>query len=402
MSGFSTVVVVGAGPTGLFLALRLAQAGIQVTVIEAKPELDEPTKALAHMPTIFPLYRQAGVLEEILEAAGELRSTGAVFRNSADLSVIAEMPHAPNRPGPCVLPQGHFSKILLRKLRSQEGQRVLFGCTFTSFDEAEDSISVHFTNSDGGQQEIKASYLVAADGGKSPVRKLAGIPFEGETLPYQLVATDLRYPVEEYGWDRLKPNFLAGENYGLLTPIDSKGLWRCSYGVSLESGASLAMDDIKSTLLAKLSQMLPGAPGEKASGWEIVNVAPYKAQQLCAQTLRKGRVLLIGDAAHLTNPYAGMGLNMGIFDAASLADALICILQRSGAANPLLDGWSASRRTLFAKFVDPMSRAAFAAMRDLDADTLPQRHPMLKALKMPGAKPPDISTDVSKLEGWVA
>lgn len=408
-----TVLIVGAGPTGLFLALRLLQAGIKVTVVEAKPKLDNSTKALVHIPTVYPEYKRAGVLEDVLAAAGSLKSTGLLFRKTSDKSIIAQMPNVPGRPGPCVVPQSKFASILLEKVQQYNGQHVLFGEIFKSFQEREGGgVSVVVENADGQQKTIEAEFLIAADGGKSALRKAADIPFEGETLPYQLVATDLRYPFEQYGWDPLLPNFLADpDHYGLVTPIDGNGLWRCSYGMPLDRGDAstttsrvpgYSMTDIQATLPSKIEHMLPSAAGEKPRDWELVNVAPYKAQQLCAQNFRKGSIILIGDAAHLTNPFAGMGLNAGIFDAASLADVLECILQRGGAATSLIDAWAVSRKGVFTKIVDPMSRAAFVACRDPDVDSLPQRHPMLKAMKVPGAKPPDLRTDTSTLEGWVS
>ena len=101
----------------------------------------------------------------------------------------------------------------------------------------------------------------------------------------------------------------------------------------------------------------------------------------------------------MTNPYAGQGLNTGIFDAASLADALVSIIQR-GASEGLLDRWSEARRNIFRNIVDPMSKAAYWAFQDPDTDSLPERHPLLKAMKAggPNAKPPEFGTDVTKFE----
>ncbi|KAF2103920.1 FAD/NAD(P)-binding domain-containing protein [Rhizodiscina lignyota] len=398
------VLIIGAGPVGLFLALRLSQSGVPVTVIEANSGLDDSTKALTHMPTIYPDFKRAGILDDVLNAAGELRSTSAYFRRTSDKSVITKLPIPPGKPGPCLLPQGHFCKILL-KHSQRAGAQVLFGHRFESVRAQEGSrVHVDVSSDDGVKKTFDARFLVAADGGKSAVRKAAGIEFEGETLPAQLVATDLYYPFEKFGWSATDANFFADpQDYGLITPIDGKGLWRCSFGLQLnkDSGEGsrkegLSMNEIESAVPRKFEKMLPSEPGKKPEGWKLVQIAPYKAQQLCAKTMRKRSVVLVGDAAHLTNPYAGMGLNTGIFDASSLADALVSIVQRD-ASDSLLDKWSDARRNMFLKVVDPMSRAAYWAFQDPDTDSLPDRHPMFKAMKAgPNAKPPELGTDVSK------
>lgn len=422
----SPVFIVGAGPVGLFLALRLVLANISVTIIEAEERLSDATKALTHMPTIFPELKRAGVLEDVLTAAGSLRSQRARFRRGSDKSVITELPLPPGKPGPCLLPQSRFSKVLLDHLEQYPDRaKILFAHRFVSMQECldETKISVHSLH-DGLQKVFHASFVIGADGAKSAVRRATGIKMEGETLPFQLVATDIRYPFEEFGWDGQTANFVADPvDYGLITPIDGEGRWRCSFGLPLKKGdvgtrkQGLSAQEIAKEVKGKFEKMLPCADGEVPTGWQILNVAPYKAQQLCAETMRKGSVVLVGDAAHrrylgmlpktilteaiVTNPYAGMGLNTGLFDAASLADALISIIQHD-AARELLDRWAQARRNSYLKMVDPISRAAFWSFQDPDVESLPQRHPLLKAIKGagPGAKPPDLMTDVSTFEEY--
>ena len=301
------VLIVGAGPVGLFLALRLTQANVAVTIIEANVGLDASTKALTHMPPVLPEFKRAGILDDVLAAAGDLRSAGASFRRTSDKSIITKLPIPPEKPGPCLLPQGEFCKVLYEHLRKTGDVDVLFGHRFCDVREiGADGISVEGVECNGGKKTFEARFLIAADGGKSMVRKAAGVELQGETLPTQLVAVDLRYPCEQFGYSATEGNFFADpEDYGLVTPIDGKGLWRCSFGLPLKSDSGtgsrvqgLSMDEIEAAVPAKLERMLPAAPGEKPEGWKVVKVAPYKAQQLCAKTMRKGSILLIGDAAH--------------------------------------------------------------------------------------------------------
>lgn len=95
-----------------------------------------------------------------------------------------------------------------------------------------------------------------------------------------------------------------------------------------------------------------------------------------------------------------MGLGTGILDASSLADVLTSHVHR-GAPDSLLDAWAQARRDVFKKIVDPISRASFWTLQDPDVDSLPDRQPMLKAMKKAGAKPPSLATDATQLEGYV-
>lgn len=303
----SPVFIVGAGPVGLFLALRLVLANISVTIIEAEERLSDATKAITHMPTVFPELKRASILSDVLTAAGPLRSQGARFRRGSDKSVIAELPQVSGKPGPCLLPQSRFSRILLDRLRQYPDRAtILFAHRFVGLHECldETKISVHSLR-DGLQKVFHASFVIAADGAKSTVRRAAGIKLEGETLPFQLVATDIRYPFEKFGWDGQTANFIADPvNYGLISPIDSDGLWRCSFGLPLKKNdvgtrvKGLSMEEIARELKGKFEKMLPCEDGGVPKGWKVMNVAPYKAQQLSAETMRKGSVILVGDAAH--------------------------------------------------------------------------------------------------------
>lgn len=230
--------------------------------------------------------------------------------------------------------------------------------------------------------------------------------FEGETLDAQLVALDLHFPFEKHGFH--DANFIIDPlNYGLIGRITESApeLWRVSYGVPL----GMSEEDIEAGVHEKLAHMLPNAgldeKGEIA--YEVVRIAPYKAQQLLASSLYDSGVCLIGDAAHLTNPYAGVGLASGIADASSLADILSRVLLGE-ATNPeeLLHAWSEARRMKFMEVVDKPSRMAYARVRsDVSSEEkvqeLLQKDKIIAALKkgMP-VMPMSLETKGEELEGW--
>jgi 2-polyprenyl-6-methoxyphenol hydroxylase-like FAD-dependent oxidoreductase len=171
----------------------------------------------------------------------------------------------------------------------------------------------------------------------------------------------------------------------------------------------MSEDQIRAGVHDKLSSMLPSTTTLSPTDYEIMRIAPYTPHQRLSSTLYvpSSRTALVGDAAHLTNPYAGLGLASGIADASALADVLSRILT-DRASNPeiLLASWSAARRQAFLDVVDKPSRAAYARVRsDVSSEAklreLVERDKLVGALKrgMP-VVPGRLETGGEDLEGW--
>ncbi|KAF2138384.1 uncharacterized protein K452DRAFT_256622 [Aplosporella prunicola CBS 121167] len=448
------ILIIGAGPVGLFLALLLAQANLPVLLLEASTSPDPAPKAMTHLPSILPDFRAAGVYDALVAAARGLVDQGICFRDAQTGVVLAEMPR-PGKgvgEGPLTVPQPTFCNILRQKLQEFPHVTLRAGVAVKSLTQQRNGVEVlaeAFSSSPSSSDTLTftARYVVAADGAHSAVRTAAGIPFEGATLPRRLVACDVRYDFTgRAGW--VGGNFLAGREWaGLVGPIlapeagaegegedegdgvgegigegvgngkgkKTVGLWRVSFSVPEEEwlDTPAALDAL---VRQRLGKMLPEGGPDPLDACTIERVAPYRAQQLCAATFRKANVLLVGDAAHLTNPYAGLGLNTGLLDASSLATVLSAHLLR-GAPPQLLDAWARARRDTFVNAVDPVSRAAFWSLLDPDVATLRERHPVLRAVGggagggvggrdgavkgKPAKGPMALRTDVRALEGWV-
>lgn len=428
------VVIAGGGCVGLFLSLLLAHSSITNHIIVLEPDYPDPTctRAMAHQPPTYPIFSKVpGLLPELV-AEGSL-SSGLCFRTSVahGSKVLAEKRfdnsgEGMKGKGQLLLPQGKFQRVLLRRLEKlgdkvsvQLGSRVV---EFTQNSNTEGHgagrrtkigegrVRVKIQGKNGTEEYIDAEFLVGADGAHSTVRKQLGVELKGETLDAQLVATDLYYDFHAHGFH--DANFIIDPlEYGLIGRIskpkspDEPALWRVSYGVPL----GVSEDTIREQVDKKLAHMLPnggrGPAGEKS--YRIQRIAPYKAQQRCVSSFVHDHAILVGDAAHLTNPYAGLGLASGMADASSLSEVLIRIL--SGDAKDskmLLDKWSCDRVKKFEEVIDQPSRMAYKRVKsDVSSEEKVQelmlRDPMVGALKrgMP-VMPPSLETKVGELEGW--
>lgn len=160
----------------------------------------------------------------------------------------------------------------------------------------------------------------------------------------------------------------------MVAKITKDGLYRVTYG---EPGG-LTLDEIKERQPMKFETMLPGHP--KPGDYELVSLAPYKMHQRCAPSFRVGRVLLAADAAHLCNPWGGMGITGGFVDAGGLADCLIGMWD-GVADESILDLYSEKRRAVWRDIIDPQSQDNFRRVSDPDPDTLLERDAVMKACK---------------------
>lgn len=298
------IVISGGGCVGLFLALLLAHTSIPNPILVVEPQHPDPTstRAMAHQPPTYPILSQVpGLLPELI-AAGSL-SSGLCFRTSVQTGsrVIASKEfdnsgQGMKGKGQLLLPQGKFQGVLMGRL-SELGDRteVRLGWSVESFTQSDSHVIVQLASPTAQTEYIDSAYLIGADGAHSLVRKCMGVSLDGETLDAQLVATDLRFPFKQHNF--FDANFIIDPtNYGLIGRIDDSGLWRVSYGVP----GSQTEEDIKAGVNDKLRAMLPsnGKDETGADAFEVVRIAPYRAQQRCASTLSQGRVLLVGDAAH--------------------------------------------------------------------------------------------------------
>jgi 3-(3-hydroxy-phenyl)propionate hydroxylase len=333
--------VVGAGPVGLTAALALAQQGIPLTVVEAEPDLTTDLRASTlHCASLDQLHR-LGVMERLLETGYRVRYWQIRDRNDGvvaewDLGLLSEDTEFPFR---IACEQHKLARILFEKLSQMSNVSIQFGARFIAATQDDTRVYAEIETSDG-PVKLQTNWLIGADGGRSLVRKSAAIPFEGFTWPEQFLGVSTDYDFEPHGYTYSA--YIADPvEWAALFKVPHEGppgVWRLMFPVEAGLTAEQAMSD--AFIEARMQAFL-----RRSSSYRIVYRNLYRVHQRVASTFRMGRVLLIGDAAHVNNPVGALGLNSGIHDATNLADKLGRVW-RGEADDTLLDLFERQRRAI--------------------------------------------------------
>jgi 3-(3-hydroxy-phenyl)propionate hydroxylase len=314
-----------------------------VVVCEKFPELNEEIRASTLHPPTLEMLQAWGVVDEVLATGYPVASLTYWERASRqriaafDYAAIANDTLFPYR---LQCPQHILTRVLLPHLQQMPHVRVLFDHELVSFEQGEAAVSAHCTTPNG-LQTIVGSYLCAADGANSTIRTQLGLAFEGMTYAdrFLLIGTDYDFGTLFPGFGPVNYIFDPEEWVIILRLPD---LARVVFRLRQEEVAEEAMAE------AALRQRMWRFIGDEVP-FDIKTTQLYRVHQRVAETFRQGRVLLLGDAAHINNPAGGMGMNSGIHDAYALAGRLTAVL--SGQPDTLLDEYSQIRRAVAMKSI---------------------------------------------------
>ena len=348
------VLIVGAGPTGLALAASLAARGVETLIIDRQAEGANTSRAaVVHARTLEVL--EPLEVSDRLVALG-LQASRFTIRDRDRVLVPIEFGGLPSRyPYTLMVSQAVTEAVLLQRA-GELGVTVRRPCALIGF--AQDGDGVDAMLSDGSQ--VRARYLVGADGMQSFVRQKAGIGFDGGTYGESFVLADVRLEPNEAVPQREVILFFSPAGMVVLAPLPD-GVHRIVATV----------DDAPEHPDGAYVQALLDARGPEATRAVVREVlwgSRFRVHHRIAETYRNRRVLLAGDAAHVHSPAGGQGMNVGIQDAIALADALVPVLQ--GADDSPLEAYGARRRPVAQEVVslaDRLTRMATAprALRGL-------------------------------------
>jgi 2-polyprenyl-6-methoxyphenol hydroxylase-like FAD-dependent oxidoreductase len=341
------ILIVGAGPTGLALAVGLRQAGIDHLLIDALPQGQNSSRAaVIHAHTLEALD-ELGVAE-ILKARGLLLSRFAIRDRDRPLLEIGfdDLPSV--HPGMLMVPQSTTEAVLAERLGALGG-RVHRNVRAVEIRECPGGAEVRVRTGEG-EQLVRARYVVGGDGMHSVVREAAGIGFEGGAYAESFVLADVRmdWPL---GASEVSL-FFSPAGVLVVAPLPD-GSFRIV--ATLEDAPPVpGIADIQELLAAR-------GPSGVGAVSEVLWASRFHVHHRLAETYRRGPFLLMGDAAHVHSPAGGQGMNTGLVDAVVLARALSRVATGQSGAG-LLDDYSNRRRPAAQEVLGLAGRLTKAAM----------------------------------------
>jgi 2-polyprenyl-6-methoxyphenol hydroxylase-like FAD-dependent oxidoreductase len=349
------VLVVGAGPTGLTLAADLRRRGIDVELVERLAGPDIRSKGKGLQPRSIEVFDDLGVAQPAV-AAGRSDHRLRLYAGgklAADLDLPARPPQ-PDVPYPnlVVLPQWRTEQVLRDRLVAWGGA-VRFGRRLVGLKLDGDGVMASIVDSSGTLERVRAAYVVGTDGGRSTVRRLAGIALRGDRHTEHFILGDVR--IDGLPQDGSSFAWFDGDRYLAADPLSGDGVWQ----VQATSAEEVSLELFQRLFAER------GFPHVRLHDptW-LTNFSPNVA---LVDRYRAGRILLAGDAAHVHSPAGGQGMNTGVQDAYNLGWKLAAVV-RGNASDRLLDTYEEERM--------PIARAVLAGS-DLGHNAIFSSNPVM-------------------------
>jgi 3-(3-hydroxy-phenyl)propionate hydroxylase len=358
-----TILISGGGPVGLFCALLLGRQGLSVRVFDNNPALQDDPRAATTHPATLDVLDQAGLVEDMMRVG--LVTPIFQFWDRPSGEKVAEFDHGLLKDDvkfPFVVQCEQFktAKLIMQRLQDMTNVEILFNHAVTGVEQDGAQVRVQ-VDTPAGPQVHSGAYLIGADGGRSMVRKQAGIAFEGFTWEerFLVLTTPFDFNAQRGYCER---SYFADPdewcNCFKVSADGPPGLWRAVFPARQDESVEEIMSDASAQ--RRLQKFFPAG-----QDYDIVHRNLYVTHQRVASTFRLGRVLLAGDSAHVNNSIGGMGLNGGLQDAANVSEKLARVLL-NGESDRLLDLYSLQRRTVSIEFVQAQSIANKKRLEEKD------------------------------------
>jgi 2-polyprenyl-6-methoxyphenol hydroxylase-like FAD-dependent oxidoreductase len=342
------VLIVGAGPTGLVLALWLTKLGVKVRIVDRTAEPGTTSRALAVQARTLELYRQLDLADDVVAKGHRVPATNLWVKGERKARISLNDMGKGLTPYPFlhIFPQDEHEKLLVAKLKSL-GVTVERRTELVSFTEHANSVVARLRGPDGHEQDCEATYLAGCDGARSKVRDTIGTGFPGGTYQHVFYVADVEATGPaldgELHIDLDEADFVA------IFPLAGQGRARLIGTVRDERAdraETLTFTDISGHAIGQMKLAIAKV------NW----FSTYHVHHRVTQHFRKGRAFLIGDAAHIHSPAGGQGMNTGIGDAINLAWKLAAVV-KGRAPDMLLDSYEAERIGFAQRLVASTDRA---------------------------------------------
>jgi 2-polyprenyl-6-methoxyphenol hydroxylase-like FAD-dependent oxidoreductase len=323
-------LIIGAGPSGLFAAAELARHGVEARLIEREARSHREARATAIQPGTLEILDSVGLLPPFLDAAEHVRCSRLYGPGMSELGAVSHDGIDCRCTFQCSLPQYETQRILEAHLGSRGGV-VERGVTAAKVEADADGTLVELVHADGGAETVRPGVVIGAGGARSITRHAMSELLEGATYQGRFLVADIAMQAP---FPRGEAGVVCGpDGLLLLAPLPG-GRW-ISFQDLEEGMETVSTQDI----VARVQARLDGKHRPTDVAW----FAPFRMHRRIVSRLADGRRFLIGDAAHLSSPFGGEGLNAGLHDGYDLAWKLALVL-RGQARRSLLDHYAAERR----------------------------------------------------------
>jgi 2-polyprenyl-6-methoxyphenol hydroxylase-like FAD-dependent oxidoreductase len=356
MSKTVDVIVSGAGPTGLFLALLLVRLGLRVRIIDEAAEPGTTSRALAVQARTLEFYRQVDLADEVVRRGLVLGAVNLWRRGERAARIdIGEVGRGKSPfPFGIIFPQDEHERLLIERLEAL-GAHVERRTKLTAVDARPDgAVVARLRMPDGTAAACEASFLAGCDGARSTIREAIGAGFPGGTYDHLFYVAD----VEARGAPMNQELHVLLDDAGFLGlfPLAGEGRARLIGTIREDatgSGKAIEWNDVDRGPIERIGLQID----------RINWFSTYHVHHRVADRFRKNRVFLLGDAAHIHSPVGGQGMNTGLGDAMNLAWKLAAVI--GGRANEdLLDTYEPERIAFARRLVATTDRVFKAASSD--------------------------------------
>ncbi len=333
------VVVVGGGPVGMGVAMGLTARGVPVTVVEAADQVSYGSRAICISRHSLEVAERLGFAEELEKIALPWLGGRSFFR---DVEVLHfQMPSSEHdvRAPMVNVSQSEIEQIMVDQLQADPLATYLWQVSVTDYTQDEEGVTLHVDTVEG-PRALRAAWVVAADGGRSRMRALTGVPLEGTSYEGRYVIADIHWksqlPVERRVW--FDPPSNPGST--VIMHRQPSDIWRVDY--QLDEGQDAEVETREERIKERIASHLQWLGNDVP--WTLEWSGLYTAHARALEDFVHGRVIFAGDAAHLVPIFGVRGLNSGMEDAETLSWMLAAVV--NGAAEPdLLRVYSLERRS---------------------------------------------------------
>jgi 2-polyprenyl-6-methoxyphenol hydroxylase-like FAD-dependent oxidoreductase len=331
------VLIVGAGPVGLFLANECARRGLRWRIVEARSAQSDHSKALAIFPRTLEIFDMAGLVQPFLDAANRVTWV-AVANHERQLARLHFTP--PDTPYSFVamVPQDVTERLLAEALERRGGV-VEYNTTCTGAEERDDHVSVTVERN-GQPTTISATFVVGCDGAHSTIRHVLNLPFEGGAYDASYMLADIEsndtLPADEM---QLCPSALGPV---AIFPMSATRRRVVAMMHTAPTEDAPTVETVREVL-----QRAPAGLKARAVHWSTY----FRIHHRQVEQMRVGRIFVAGDAAHIHSPFGGQGMNTGLQDVWNLAWKLDLAVRGHG-NDQLLESYTAERRPVIKQVID--------------------------------------------------